>query len=45
MGPLQLGLRQLAELDNQMTSVERVVEYTNIPQEAFESSAGNIRFL
>ncbi|XP_060850142.1 probable multidrug resistance-associated protein lethal(2)03659 isoform X2 [Rhopalosiphum padi] len=39
MGPLQLGLRQLAELDNQMTSVERVVEYTNIPQEAFESSA------
>ncbi|XP_026805630.1 probable multidrug resistance-associated protein lethal(2)03659 isoform X2 [Rhopalosiphum maidis] len=39
MGPLQLGLRQLAELDIQMTSVERVVEYTNIPQEALESSA------
>jgi len=41
-GALQWGIRQLAELDNQMTSVERVVEYSNIPQEAaLESSPGN----
>lgn len=45
-GALQWGIRQLAELDNQMTSVERVVEYTNVPQEAaLESSLGNIHFL
>jgi len=44
-GALQWGIRQLAELDNQMTSVERVVEYTNVPQEAaLESSLGNIHF-
>jgi len=45
-GALQWGIRQLAELDNQMTSVERVVEYTNVPQEAaLESSIGIIHFL
>lgn len=30
---LQWGLRQMAELENNMISVERVAEFTNCPQE------------
>jgi len=44
-GSLQWGIRQFAQLDNQMTSVERVLEYTNVPQEAeLESTQGNIHY-
>ena len=38
----QWSIRQSAEVENQMTSVERVIEYTKIESEAaLESSPGN----
>ncbi|XP_060872658.1 probable multidrug resistance-associated protein lethal(2)03659 isoform X2 [Metopolophium dirhodum] len=40
-GMFQWVVRLSAELENQMTSVERVLEYTNVPQESALESAPN----
>ncbi|CAG9825399.1 unnamed protein product [Phaedon cochleariae] len=37
-GMFQWGMRQWSELDNSMTSVERIVEYTEIQQEAIKDA-------
>lgn len=39
IGMCQWGMRQTAEIENQMTSVERVMEYANLPAEAALESA------
>lgn len=42
VGVIQWGIKQTAVLENHMTSVERVLEYINIPREdAFQSPSGN----
>lgn len=42
IGLCQWGMRQSTELENQMTSVERIVEYAELPSEApLESSPSN----
>jgi hypothetical protein len=45
-GMLQWGIRQMAEMENQMTSVERVLEYAAIQSEPqLESAPGELRCL
>lgn len=44
MGMFQWGMRQWSELENQMTSVERIQEYTNIEQETDERAKDPPKF-
>lgn len=45
-GMLQWGIRQMAEMENQMTSVERVLEYASIQSEPpLESSPGKLCYM
>lgn len=43
MNLMQQGLKQFTRINNSMTSVERVLECTNVPQEsALESTQGKL---
>lgn len=41
-GMLQFGVRQTAEVISQMTSVERILQYTHIEREAQWDKGGNL---
>lgn len=40
-GPIQWGLRQLVELESQMTSVQRIKEYSDLEEEESEEERAN----
>jgi len=45
-GLIQWGIRQSAELENQMTSVERLLEYTTLDKEpSLQSSRGHCTYI
>ena len=45
MGMIQWGMRQSAELENNMTSLERILEYTTVESElSLESLPGGFSF-